>query len=244
MEPENIAVQSSAGPCVLGGSFDRRERVGLVQAGHHRAEGRFLRINFQNFLLCNLAARLAELAGSNGPLPGFETEPVGCELCPDDVDTLLCAQGGWLEGGLVVDLSCGSNARMAPALREGARDVQGIRARNELSRIKVRLFMLGCTPFSLEAEEASANDASWRVPPFLHALVTRAVALVEAPSAGLLARLARFPWAFRWSVDSGSNSSLEPAQRSQALDRAARARVVTCAELGAGHAALFAGMAA
>ena len=189
--------------------------------------GRFLYVDFQNFLLCDHAARLAELAATDA-LPGFEGDSGAARL--DDLDTVLCAHRGALEDAVVVDPSCGSGARMAHALRKGARWVHGIAPEPELARVRERLFALGCTRFSLAAEEPGAGP--WALPAFLRALEASAIALVDAPAAPLRERTARSGWRFAWIVD-------RDAAATDALARAAGARVLARAEQAAGHAALL-----
>jgi hypothetical protein len=192
--------------------------------------GRFLYVDFQNFLLCDHAGRLAELA-NGAALPGFEGD-AGADVRLDDLDALLCAHGGTLQDALVVDASCGTGARMAHALRKGARWVHGIGPGRELPRVEERLFALGCTRFSLAAEEALRSGAAWELPEFLRAGTARAVAIVEAPSVALRDLVARSPWSFAWTLDS------EPA-RADELARAAGARVLARAEQATRRAVLL-----
>lgn len=192
--------------------------------------GRFLYVDFQNFLLCDHAARLAELAASEA-LPGFESD-AGADVRLDDLDTLLCAHGGALADRLFVDASCGSGARMAHALRKGARWVHGFAPGAELRRAEERLFALGCTRFSLAPEESLRSGEPWPLPDFLRGQAARAIALVEAPSPALRELVARSPWSFAWTVAAEGAAADE-------LARTAGARVLARAERAGGRAALL-----
>jgi hypothetical protein len=191
------------------------------------ASGRFLYVDFQNFLLCDHAERLARLA-SGGPLPGFE-DAAAPDATLDELDTLLRAHGGTLEDALVVDPSCGDGARLAHALRKGARWAHGVAPTGQLARVEERLFALGCTRFSL----APADGADRDVPAFLAALAPRAIALVAAPEPALLERAARARWHFAWTTGGDPGAADE-------LAHVAGARILARAQHAAGHAALLA----
>jgi hypothetical protein len=169
------------------------------------ASGRFLYVDFQNFLLCDHGARLAELAREIGhELLGLESDPPACARSLDALDAALRTHGTALEDAVIIDASLGSGERLAPALRRGARWVHGVGPERELRGVEERLFALGCTRFSLAAEE-SLQAAQWSLPAFLERQATRAILLLEDPTDALRSRMADSAWSFAWIARGATN---------------------------------------